>query len=75
MAANENIQPAVSRPERPLFLSAVQFDEALRAGRQSVLDLAPTAVRLGLQGVWSTERPIGQTRRASFPPWLHSSRD
>jgi sugar phosphate isomerase/epimerase len=51
MAENESAQPAASRPRRPLFLSAVQFDEPLRAGRQSVLDLAPIASRLGLQGV------------------------
>lgn len=51
MAASENGRPKASGPRRPLFLSAMQFDEGLRAGQQGVLDLAPAASRLGLQGV------------------------
>jgi sugar phosphate isomerase/epimerase len=40
-----------ARGSRAIFISAVQFDEQLRRGRKSVLDLAPVASSLGVQGV------------------------
>jgi sugar phosphate isomerase/epimerase len=40
-----------ARGPRAVFISAVQFDEQLRSGGRSVLDLAPVAASLGAQGV------------------------
>jgi sugar phosphate isomerase/epimerase len=40
-----------ARGARAIYLSAVQFDEQLTAGKKTVLDLAPFAASLGLQGV------------------------
>ncbi len=40
-----------ARGARAIYLSAVQFDEQLTAGKKTVLDLAPFAVSLGVQGV------------------------
>jgi sugar phosphate isomerase/epimerase len=40
-----------SRSAREIFVSAVQFDEQLRSGRRTVLDLAPVAVGVGARGV------------------------
>lgn len=40
-----------SRSAREIFVSAVQFDEQLRSGRRTVLDLAPVAVAVGARGV------------------------
>jgi sugar phosphate isomerase/epimerase len=51
MAGNDASASAVPRTRRILYLSAVQFDAELRAGTRSVLDLAPLAAALGLQGV------------------------
>ncbi len=39
------------RPARPIFLSTVQYDQQLAAGRSSVLELAPVAARFAAQGV------------------------
>jgi sugar phosphate isomerase/epimerase len=36
---------------RPFLISAIHFDAELKAGKMSVLDLAPIAVRYGAQGV------------------------
>jgi sugar phosphate isomerase/epimerase len=36
---------------RELFISAVQYDEQLRSGAKTVLDLAPLAASFGVQGV------------------------
>jgi sugar phosphate isomerase/epimerase len=36
---------------RQIFISAVQFDQPLRSGKASVLDLAPVAAAVGAQGV------------------------
>jgi sugar phosphate isomerase/epimerase len=38
-------------PAREIFVSAVQFDEQLKSGSRTVLDLAPTAAALGARGV------------------------
>jgi len=40
-----------SRSAREIFVSAVQFDEQLRSGRRTVLDLAPIAATVGARGV------------------------
>ena len=40
-----------SRSAREIFVSAVQFDEQLRSGRRTVLDVAPVAVAVGARGV------------------------
>jgi sugar phosphate isomerase/epimerase len=40
-----------SRSAREIFVSAVQFDEQLRSGRRTVLDLASVAVAVGARGV------------------------
>jgi sugar phosphate isomerase/epimerase len=36
---------------REIFISAVQFDEPLKAGSKAVLDLAPVAAAMGVHGV------------------------
>ena len=38
-------------PARQIFVSAVQFDEQLKSGSRTVLDLAPAAAALGARGV------------------------
>jgi sugar phosphate isomerase/epimerase len=38
-------------PAREIFVSAVQFDEQLKSGSRTVLDLAPAAAALGARGV------------------------
>jgi sugar phosphate isomerase/epimerase len=49
MADNDaSVAPQI---QRILYLSAVQFDVELKAGTRSILDLAPLAASLGLQGV------------------------
>jgi len=40
-----------ARGARAIYLSAVQFDEQLTSGKNTLLDLAPFAASLGLQGV------------------------
>jgi sugar phosphate isomerase/epimerase len=40
-----------SRSTREIFVSAVQFDEQLRAGSRTVLDVAPAAAAVGARGV------------------------
>ncbi len=40
-----------SKTRRQVYLCAVQFDAELRAGKLAILDVAPVAVRYGLQGV------------------------
>ena len=42
---------AQARRLRTIFISAVQFDEQLKAGSKTVLDLAPLAASFGVQGV------------------------
>ena len=43
--------PVRGRQRREVFISAVQYDEQLRSGGMSVLDLAPRAAAFGVQGV------------------------
>jgi sugar phosphate isomerase/epimerase len=40
-----------ARGPRAIFISAVQFDERLKAGSTTVLDLAPLAASFGVEGV------------------------
>jgi len=44
-------RPLGGGPAREIFISAVQYDEQLRSGRTTVLDLAPVAAEIGVQGV------------------------
>ncbi len=37
--------------ERPIFVSTVQFDRQIAAGTLSVVDIAPIAAQLGVQGI------------------------
>jgi sugar phosphate isomerase/epimerase len=45
------LRSAQARGLRTILISAVQFDEQLKAGSKTVLDLAPLAASLGVQGV------------------------
>jgi len=36
---------------RPIFISTVQYEQQLAAGRATILDVAPAAARFGVQGV------------------------
>lgn len=64
-----------ARGVRAIFISAVQFDEQLTAGNKTVLDLAPVAASLGVQGVeyrdvyWkdkAAELPAARRQLAQF---------
>lgn len=44
-------RPARGGPAREIFISTVQFDEQLKSGSKTVLDLAPVAVAMGVKGV------------------------
>lgn len=44
-------RPVRGGPAREIFISAVQFDEQLKSGSKTVLDLAPVAVGMGVKGV------------------------
>jgi sugar phosphate isomerase/epimerase len=39
------------RADREIFISGVQFEDELKSGERTVLDLAPLAARLGVHGV------------------------
>ena len=43
--------PVQGRPRREIFISAVQYDDRLRSGSMSVLELAPLAAAFGVHGV------------------------
>jgi sugar phosphate isomerase/epimerase len=47
---NEMI-PGTEHLRREIFISAIQFEEELTSGARTVLDLAPLAAKLGVQGV------------------------
>lgn len=47
---NEMI-PGTEHLRREIFISAVQFADELKSGARTVLDLAPLAAKLGVQGV------------------------
>ncbi|OGB94820.1 MAG: hypothetical protein A2Z31_01590 [candidate division NC10 bacterium RBG_16_65_8] len=44
-------RPTRRGPAREIFVSAVQFDEQLTSGSRTVLDLAPVAAAMAVQGV------------------------
>lgn len=44
-------RPVRGGPPREIFISAVQFDEQLSSGSRTVLDLAPIAAAMAVQGV------------------------
>ena len=44
-------RPVRGGPAREIFVSAVQFDEQLKSGSRTVLDLAPIAAAIGVRGV------------------------
>jgi sugar phosphate isomerase/epimerase len=43
--------PGMGRAGREIFISAVQFEDELKSGARTVLDLAPLAAKLGVHGV------------------------
>ncbi|HYL79628.1 MAG TPA: sugar phosphate isomerase/epimerase family protein [Candidatus Acidoferrum sp.] len=43
--------PGTGGARREIFVSAVQFEDELRSGKNTVLDLAPLAAKCGVQGV------------------------
>jgi sugar phosphate isomerase/epimerase len=43
--------PVQGGPRREIFISAVQYDDRLRSGSMSVLELAPLAAAFGVRGV------------------------
>ena len=43
--------PVRGRQRREIFISAVQYDDQLRSGGMSALDLAPRAAAFGVQGI------------------------
>ena len=49
--AMHTVIPGTGGARREIFISAVQFEDGLRSGNNTVLDLAPLAAQCGVQGV------------------------
>ncbi|MEZ4633922.1 MAG: sugar phosphate isomerase/epimerase family protein [Caldilineaceae bacterium] len=51
----------MTRPQRPLLISVMQFEDDLKSGKRTVFDVIEAARRLGADGV--------ELRRETWPAW------